>query len=65
MEIAEMELIGCYATPTVSPPAWIRQTAVLAVLDHPARSQTAPVTTKRYMENPYLAASQPAERFQA
>jgi hypothetical protein len=43
--------------------AWIRQTLFLHVMDHPLRSEVAPVVTKRYIENPYLSSPQPNELF--
>jgi hypothetical protein len=43
--------------------AWLKQTMFLHVLDHPRRSNVAPLPTKRYMENPYLVGPQPKERF--
>lgn len=44
-------------------PAWIKQTMFLHVLDHPRRSESSPSAARRYMENPYLDAPQPRERF--
>lgn len=44
-------------------PAWIKQTMYLHVLDHPRRSRVATLSTKRYIENPYLASAQPRELF--
>lgn len=44
-------------------PAWIKQTMFLHVLDHPKRSEPAPAASRRYIENPYLLAPQPRERF--
>jgi hypothetical protein len=35
----------------------------LHVLDHPNRSQVAPLAAKRYIENPYLQTPQPKELF--
>lgn len=43
--------------------AWIKQMMFLHVLDHPRRSDIAAVTTKRYIENPYLTGAQPEELF--
>lgn len=43
--------------------SWIKQTMFLHVLDHPRRSQPAPVATKRYIENPHLSSAQPRELF--
>jgi hypothetical protein len=44
-------------------PGWIKQTMFLHVLDHPRRSEVPPTAIGRYMENPYLRAAQPKERF--
>lgn len=44
-------------------PGWIKQTMFLHVLDHPRRCKPPPALPKRYIENPYLGASQDRERF--
>jgi hypothetical protein len=43
---------------------WLRNMFFAHILDHEARTNTAPVAMKRYIENPYLGAvEQPKERF--